>query len=181
MRTNRGAGNFRSSASEVILPLMAVAVLSSGCGSEPGEAAATQRTDSRSSAAPPEQKADVIAPYERCAAIDLSPMKLVRIDASQMRLFVAAATMTSDQIVDRARRLESCFLSTAWNGKWSLSVFSNAGLAGYKDEPRLAPALADGRWATAYTAEFDAANHELVMQPASAASRKVAVPRFDAR
>jgi hypothetical protein len=60
-------------------------------------------------------------------------------------------------------------------------VFSNADLAGYKDEPRLGPALADGRWAAAYTAEFDAARYELVMQPASAASRKVAVPRLRAR
>lgn len=103
-------------------------------------------------------------------------MKIVRLDQSQMRLFVAASSVTSEQIVRRVRELDACFLRTDWEKKWSLSVFSDANLAGYKDEPRLASFLKDGRWAKGYTAEYDAARRELVMQPVTPDSRRVIVP-----
>jgi hypothetical protein len=100
---------------------------------------------------------------------------VARVDASQMRLFVAAADVTEQQIVGRVRDLEACFVQTEWTSRWSLSVFSDPALVGYKDDPHLASFHENGEWAKAYLAEYSAASGQLTMQPASAFPRTITV------
>lgn len=39
-------------------------------------------------------------------------------------------------------------------------------MAVYKGDPSVAPAMADGRWALAYVAEYDAASKQMTRRPA---------------
>lgn len=100
-----------------------------------------------------------------CLRLDLAPLKIVRVDEPQRRLFVSAAAGTAP-LDARIRDLESCFGFTEWAGRWSLSVFADAALARYKDDPQVEGAVKDGRWARAYLAEYDAATKKTTRNPA---------------
>lgn len=179
MTVSHGVGSSRSLINRSVLPAIVTSILCSGCSSEPRQSVVTERKESAAPAVPPQPQSVARSPVETCAAADLSPLKLVRIDQGQMRLFVAASPVTSDQIVRRVRELETCLLPTDWGKKWSLSVFSIEGLAGYKDEARLTSFVKDGRWAKGYTAEYDAASRVLVMQPATPDSQRIVVPALN--
>ena len=100
-----------------------------------------------------------------CLRLDLTPLKIARVDEPQRRLFVVAPEAADGPIAARIRDLESCFGFTDWNGRWSLSVFSDAALARYKDDPEVEAAVKEGRWAKAYLAEYDAAARKLSRPP----------------
>ena len=87
-------------------------------------------------------------------------------DEPQRRLFVVAPDGAEGPIAARIRDLESCFGFTDWSGRWSLSVFTDAALARYKDDPQVEAAVKDGRWAKAYLAEYDAEEKRLRLNPA---------------
>ena len=101
-----------------------------------------------------------------CARLDLTPLKVLRVDEPQRRLFVLAPDDADKPLAARVRDLESCFDFTDWAGRWSLSVFTDEALARYKDDPLVADAVRNGRWARAYVAEFDAATKTLTRSPA---------------
>ena len=130
-----------------------------GCGRN-GEPATAQAP------APPSAVVEVTTPPRNCIRLDLSPLKVVRVDEPQRRLFAAAPGTDERPLTARIRDLESCFELTEWAGRWHLSVFTDGDLAGYKDEPRLASAVADGRWARAYVAEYTAESKTLTRNPA---------------
>lgn len=101
-----------------------------------------------------------------CFRLDLAPLKVVRVDEPQRRLFVVAPDAADAPIAARVHDLESCFGFTDWSGRWSLSVFTDAALARYKDDPQVAGAVQDGRWAKAYVAEYSAATRKITAYPA---------------
>jgi hypothetical protein len=121
---------------------------------------------------PPEQApaaplvAEAATSPSSCVRLDLTPLKVVRTDEAQRRVFVVALDAAEKPLAARIRDLESCFDFTGWAGRWHLSVFSDEAVAGYKDDPRLAAAVADGRWAKAYVAEYDAASKRVTRSPA---------------
>jgi hypothetical protein len=100
-----------------------------------------------------------------CLRLDLTPLAIARVDEPQRRVFVVAPDAADGPIAARIRDLESCFGFTDWNGRWSLSVFTDAALARYKDDPQVEAAVKDGRWARAYLAEYDAASKKLTRNP----------------
>jgi hypothetical protein len=100
-----------------------------------------------------------------CLRLDLAPLAIARVDEPQRRLFVVAPDAAEGPIAARIRDLESCFGFTDWSGRWSLSVFTDAALARYKDDPQVEAAVKDGRWSKAYLAEYDAASKTLTRNP----------------
>ena len=132
----------------------AAIVLAAGCSAEPADM-------------PARPVATAPAPGAPCTSSDLSPLRTVRVDDGQRRFFaVGAPGVTDGQIGQAVARLEECTAGTAWAGRWRLSVFTDAAMAVYKDDPSVAPAMADGRWAKAYVAEYDAARRKLTRRPA---------------
>jgi hypothetical protein len=113
-------------------------------------------------APPPEARTEA----RSCLRLDLAPLTIVRVDESQRRLFVVTSDEADAPIAARIRDLESCFGFTDWNGRWRLSLHSDAALARYKDDPQVEAAVKDGRWAKAYLAEYDAATKMLTRHPA---------------
>ena len=101
-----------------------------------------------------------------CFRLDLTPLTIARVDEPQRRLFVVAPDAADGPIAARVHDLESCFGFTDWSGRWSLSVFTDAALARYKDDPQVADAVTDGRWAKAYVAEYSAATKTTTRNPA---------------
>jgi len=136
----------------------AALVLVAGCAAERADEPAARPV---ATAAP--------APRAPCAGRDLTPLRVVRVDDSQRRFFAVAMAGVSDgQIGQAVAVLEACTAGTAWAGRWRLSVFSDEAMAVYKDAPSVAPAMADGRWALAYVAEYDAASKQMTRSPAGA-------------
>jgi hypothetical protein len=130
----------------------AAALLAAGCGAERGDE--------------PSSPPVAPAPGAPCAGRDLSPLRIVRVDDGQRRFFIVAPSgVTDGQIGQAAAVLEACTDGTAWADGWRLSVFTDAAMAVYKDDPSVAPAMADGRWAKAYVAEYDAARKQLTRRP----------------
>jgi hypothetical protein len=103
-----------------------------------------------------------------CLRLDLAPLKVVRVDEPQRRLFVTVADGAERPIAARVRDLEACFDFTDWAGRWSVSVFTDAALARYKDDPVVEAAVRDGRWARAYLLEYSAATKQTTHNPARA-------------
>ena len=110
--------------------------------------------------------AEATASPRSCFRLDLTPLTIARVDEPQRRLFVVAPDAASAPIAARVHDLESCFGFTDWSGRWSLSVFTDAALARYKDDPQVADAVKDGRWARAYVAEYSAATKKTTRNPA---------------
>ncbi|KJY95776.1 hypothetical protein CWC12_01405 [Pseudoalteromonas ruthenica] len=80
--------------------------------------------------------------------------EVVRTDPINNRFFVVPNTQFS---VDSTSHLalDQCFDEMSWQDDWSISVFSNAKYAGYKDEKDIIPLHADNKWINAYLAEID--------------------------
>jgi hypothetical protein len=141
-----------------VVAAAAAVVLAAGCGAERGDEPSSRPV---ATVAP--------APGAPCEGRDLTPLRIVREDDGQRRFFtVAAPGVTDGQIGQAVAVLEACTDGTAWAGGWRLSVFTDAAMAVYKDDPSVAPAMADGRWANAYVAEYDAARKRLIRNPAGA-------------
>jgi len=116
---------------------------------------------------PAEQPAEATVAPRTCALIELTPLRVARIDEPQRRLFLVGTDAGEGTTLARIHDLDACYALTDWAGRWSLGVFDDAGLARYKDDPKVETAVADGRWARAYTAEYDAATRRLTRRPAS--------------
>jgi hypothetical protein len=131
--------------------------------------AACARGDPEPQSEPAPGGAEGRTPPRNCVRIDLTPLKVVRVDEPQRRLFVVTPDAGERPLAARIGDLESCFDLTDWAGRWHMSVFTDESLAGYKDQSELAAAVADGRWARAYVAEYDAATRNLARHPAGKA------------
>jgi hypothetical protein len=98
---------------------------------------------------------------------------VVRIDAENQRLFVApseALLLSSDSVEryldDLAPAVSERF--PTWGTDWSVSFFKSAELAAYKTDESVREAVRDGRWASAYLAEYDHGERKLVRDPLDA-------------
>lgn len=141
--------------------VVAASVVATGCGADGGEPPAP-------APAPLAASDEIRTSPRNCIQLELAPLKVVRADEGQRRLFVVAAAADERPLAARIRDLESCFELTDWAGRWSLSVFADESLARYKDDPQVADAVKDGRWSRAYVAEFDAGTKRLTRNPAGA-------------
>ena len=108
------------------------------------------------------------------AAIDCSEYeaeRIARIDQSNQRIFVTAG---ADDIEDtsKVRKLLQdlgAYVGACqedWTADWSVSVFSENKMVGYKDEPELREYVMDRSWEKAYLAEFSADTGVLTRYPA---------------
>ena len=108
------------------------------------------------------------------AAIDCSEFaseRIARIDQSNERIFVVAS---ADDVEDteKVRLLLQSIGSYVracqqdWAADWSVSVFSENKMVGYKDEPALREYVMDRSWEKAYLAEFSADTGVLTRYPA---------------
>jgi hypothetical protein len=95
---------------------------------------------------------------------------VVRFDDAGKRLFVSAQLKE----IATARKARSFFqplqqtvekCRPSWGKDWSVSVFSEATYAGYKDEPQLQEFVKDGRWSRAYVGEYDRTSQKLTLNP----------------
>ena len=80
--------------------------------------------------------------------------EVVRTDSLNHRFFVVPNTQFTVESLSNLA-LDQCFDEMSWQDDWSISVFSNAKYAGYKDEKDIIPLHADNKWTNAYLAEID--------------------------
>jgi len=106
----------------------------------------------------------------------IRPENVVRIDAQNERLFIAATPAEvsgADSMIrlvsNATQYIAKCHVN--WGSRWSLSVFSDAKYAAYKDEQAVRPYVISGEWATAYLAEYDHGTKKLVRYPAQPEKR----------
>lgn len=96
---------------------------------------------------------------------------VVRTDARSKRLFVVSTERDLVEAASRARIIGDLQSLVAqcqptWQQDWSVSFFSNAASAGYKDEQDLSEQVMSGRWADAYLGEFAMSERKLTVYPA---------------
>jgi hypothetical protein len=112
------------------------------------------------------------------ASCDPPPsLDVVGIDESNERLFIRSdpgvaedPKAASRRIAEARTYIEAC--KAGWGSDWSVSLFSSAERAGYKDDPALTTFVMDGSWAASYLAEYQNASALLVTFPLDPAQRK---------
>ena len=104
----------------------------------------------------------------RCS--DAAGARVVRFDDAGKRVFVSAqlkeiatARKARSFLQSLQQTVEKC--RPSWDKDWSVSVFSEATYAGYKDEPELQEFVKDGRWGRAYVGEYDRTSRKLTLNP----------------
>jgi len=100
-----------------------------------------------------------------CAKSAIGTASLVRVDEEQQRFFIQKPQATLETLKPLISKIQSCLNNHAWQNKWSLSVFSDKKLAGYKDEPNIIPFHKNDEWSKGYLAEYDAASKTLTLNP----------------
>ncbi len=108
-------------------------------------------------------------PNTRCAS---KSKDIVRFDDHSRRAFVVADVRQLQNRTNASQLLKHLqdaigVCKPDWDGSWSVSFFSNAKYAGYKDEASLATYVADGSWEAAYIAEYDRSAGQLTLYPLS--------------
>ncbi len=89
--------------------------------------------------------------------------EVVRTDPINHRFFVVSNTQFKVESLSNLA-LDQCFHEMSWQDDWSISVFSSAKYAGYKDEKDIIPLHADNKWINAYLAEIDSSG--VILTPA---------------
>jgi hypothetical protein len=102
-----------------------------------------------------------------CAEEIIRSDSLIKVDQEHKRIFVVLKTIKQAELKTLIQKLESCFNNHEWNNQWSLSVFSNKRIAGYKDEPNIIPFHKNNAWAKGYLAEYSSLTRILTLAPAT--------------
>jgi len=100
-----------------------------------------------------------------CASNAIGKDSLVRVHKEQQRFFIQEQQVTHENLRPVIAKISACLKNHEWKEKWSLSVFSDKKLAGYKDEPNIIPFHNNDEWSKGYLAEFDASSHILTLNP----------------
>lgn len=95
-------------------------------------------------------------------------LEIEKVDAQAHRMFIGGQDSLDPEdadaeIKDLSAYVRKCYPD--WGNHWSLSFFRDRKLAGYKDEPQLASAVADGSWEKSYVAEYTNETGQLVLTP----------------
>jgi hypothetical protein len=103
--------------------------------------------------------------------------RLIRVDKQNKRLFIEATetSVTSRAKIDSyLRKLDKAIANCepSWTASWSLSVFSDPKLAGYKSDSELSGAVENGDWGKAYIAEYDRSAQVLTILPLDPGKRR---------
>jgi hypothetical protein len=103
--------------------------------------------------------------------------RVLRVDRQNKRLFVEGneADVSSQNRIDSYLRNLDRVIATcepSWKANWSLSVFSNPKLAGYKSDGELSTAVENGNWGRAYVAEYDRSTQVLTILPVDSRKRR---------
>ena len=94
---------------------------------------------------------------------------VVKVDAPQRRFFVVRRSVSPASARALAASVSASLAGSSWQDRWSVSIFSKAELAGYKDDPAILPFHARDEWAKGYLAEIDARQGTLTFSPARSA------------
>lgn len=102
----------------------------------------------------------------QCAVSAIGQEKVVRVHNEQKRFFVVDSTIDQTTFAKVVARVDSCLATSDWAEKWSMSVFSDKKLAGYKDEPGIVKYHEGDQWARGYLGEYDSGTGVLTLEPA---------------
>ena len=105
------------------------------------------------------------------AADPCNDKRIVRVDENAHRLFVVAQVSEIDTphkaraiLVTFEQYVVQCY--PKWGiDDWNVSFFTRKAYAGYKDEPAIAPYLANGRWARGYVGEYERKMNAVTLWP----------------
>ncbi len=100
-----------------------------------------------------------------CAKDSIGKKYLVKIDESQKRFFITQENLNVEELKMIIRNVGRCLSHHTWSKKWSLSVFSDKKLAGYKDDPQVIRFHKDEEWTKGYLAEYDSVSGRLILNP----------------
>jgi len=111
-----------------------------------------------------------------CAEQIICGNSLVKVDYEHKRIFVAIKSAKQAELKAMIQKFESCFDNHEWSNQWSLSVFANKRIAGYKDEPNIIPFHKNNEWAKGYLAEYYSLTRTLTLAPATS-PKYIIIPR----
>lgn len=147
MEKNLGDGILNSLTNKFILPSIVLGLVSLSCTAQPNNKLST------------------------CVESALK-VKVARVDDENHRVFIVGKEVNSDDIKNNLSSLNKCFLNTSWKADWSLSLFTDAKFAGYKDEKSIIPYHKNNQWAKSYILEFDNSEKTMIKNPAVSPSRR---------
>ena len=104
-------------------------------------------------------------PPIECAISAIGEETIAKVHYKQRRFFVVRNKVDVETLTPLIKEIENCLAKHEWSMKWSLSVFAEKSLAGYKDEPAIIPFHADNQWAKGYLAEYDSKTRTLTLFP----------------
>lgn len=107
---------------------------------------------------------------DACLKEKLDPLELVSIDDGNHRVFAVwerRRAISPEELTPVILGIEACMPEDSpWKTSYSLSVFSNSEMAGYKTDPKVRLAIKSGEWRQSYLAEYDRAENILTLSPA---------------
>lgn len=142
MGNNQGDGTLNSSSARRYLILAALLVGTQSCAET--------------------EYADIAKCFEKKA-----DMTVARIDEKNHRIFAIPKQRSGEAIVGQVRSSAECFVNSSWSNDWSISLFTSAKYAGYKDEKHIIPYHRNNEWAKAYLGEYDGPSQTYTSFPAT--------------
>lgn len=100
-----------------------------------------------------------------CAISAIGEETIAKVHYKQRRFFIVRNKVDIETLAPLIKEIQNCLAKHEWSNKWSLSVFAEKKLAGYKDEPAIIPFHADNQWAKGYFAEYDSKTRTLTLFP----------------
>ncbi|KPJ92110.1 MAG: hypothetical protein AMJ53_10045 [Gammaproteobacteria bacterium SG8_11] len=101
----------------------------------------------------------------KCAKNAIGSNSLVSVDQEQQRFFIQKTQAALETLNPLIIKVQACLDRHDWKDKWSLSVFSDKKLAGYKDEPNIILFHKNDEWSKGYLAEYDASSKTITLNP----------------
>jgi hypothetical protein len=100
-----------------------------------------------------------------CAISVIGEPSIAKVHYEQQRFFIVRNEADVESLKTLIKNIQACLSDHQWSRHWSLSVFSEKRLAGYKDESGIIPFHANNRWAKGYLAEYDSETGMLTLSP----------------
>lgn len=104
-------------------------------------------------------------PPLECAISAIGEDTIAKVHYKQRRFFIVKDKVDVETLTPLIKEIQNCLAKHEWSKKWSLSIFAEKKLAGYKDEPAIIPFHTDEQWAKGYLAEYDSETGILTLFP----------------